>query len=313
MDARDELDDERRDVERMLGRVLGRVPEDVAFLTAGAWSRAFVFRDRERDYVVRLSALDEDFRKDRLAARHSSPALPIPRFVEMGTTESGFYAITERVAGEELETADEATMRSRLPSLFAALDAMRLADIGDATGFGVWNGQGRAPHRTWRDALLSVAIDDPGRRDHGWRDRLAASAVGSGPFETAFAELRRLAADLPDARHLVHSDLVNHNVLASGDRLTGVFDWGSSLYGDFLYDLAWISFWAPWYPSWGRIDVASEARRHHAAIGLEVPGFEERLRACQIHVGLNGQAYQARFGHPELERTARRTLEFAAG
>ncbi|MBA2756737.1 MAG: phosphotransferase [Chloroflexi bacterium] len=233
--------------------------------------------------------------------------------MDMGPSDAGFYAITERVVGTDFETADEATMRSRLPSLFAALDAMRLVDVSDTAGFGVWNAQGRGPHSTWRDALLSVAVDDPGRRDHGWRDLLASSAVGISPFETAFTELNRLAPDLPENRHLVHSDLVNHNVLAAGDRLTGVLDWGSSIYGDFVYDIAWMSFCAMWYPNWGGIDFAEEARRHYAEIGPDVPGFELRLRAYEIYIGLNSQAYQARFGFAaDLERTARRTLEIAA-
>ena len=174
---------EIRTVERLLTRMLGRAPERLEVLTAGAWSRAFAYRHEGREEVVRLSALDEDFHKDRRAAAFRSTALPIPRFIDMGPTESGFYAITERVAGDPFEIADAVTMRSRLPSLFAALDAMRAVDLGETTGFGVWNAEARAPHASWRDALLSAAMDDPGRRDHGWRDRLAASAVGTGPFD----------------------------------------------------------------------------------------------------------------------------------
>jgi hygromycin-B 4-O-kinase len=314
VNSSDELDSEVRAVGELLTRVLGRVPEDVAFLTAGAWSRAFAFRDRGAEFVVRLSSLDEDFHKDRLASRYRSAALPIPRFIEMGSTDTGFYAITERVMGSYFEAADEATMRPRLGSFFAALDAIRLADVEHTTGFGVWNAREQAPHATWRDALLSVAIDHPGRRHHGWRNLLAASTVGIGPFDAAFAQLRSVSADLPETRHLVHSDLVNGNVLAVGKRLTGVLDWGSSMYGDFVHDVAWISFWAPWYPHWGNIDFAAEARRHYAEIGLDVPGFDDRLRACQIHIGLEGQAYMARFGlTADLERTAQRTLEIAMG
>ncbi len=307
-----EGDRDVRGVERLLTQVLGDSPEHVTFLTAGAWSRAFAFRHAGNDWVVRLNALDEDFHKDRLAAAFRSAALPIPRFISMGETDSGFYAITERIVGDALEAAGESTMRSRLPSLFAALDAMRTADIRNTTGFGVWNAEGRGPHHSWRDALLSVAIDDPGRRDHGWRDSLAASAVGTGPFDRGFAALRDLVPDLPEVRHLVHSDLVNHNVLATGHRITGVFDWGSSIYGDFVYDVAWLAFWAPWHAHWGAIDFAAEARHHYAEIGLDVPALDDRLRACQMAIGLDGQAYQARFGlHADLERTARRTLDVA--
>jgi hygromycin-B 4-O-kinase len=89
-----------------------------------------------------------------------------------------------------------------------------------------------------------------------------------------------------------------------------VLDWGCALYGDFLYDLAWFCFWQPWYPAWRDIDFRARYLRHCAAIGLHVPRFDERLRACQIHIGLAGQAYQAYAGDwTNLHGTALRTLE----
>jgi aminoglycoside phosphotransferase (APT) family kinase protein len=36
----------------------------------------------------------------------------------------------------------------------------------------------------------------------------------------------------------VQSDLLYFNVLAADDRARGVIDWGSSLYGDFVWDVA---------------------------------------------------------------------------
>ncbi len=84
------------------------------------------------------------------------------------------------------------------------------------------------------------------------------------------------------------------------------------MYGDFLYDVAWFLCWSPWYPRWRRIDIAGEAARHYASIGLEVPHFAERLICYQIHIGLAAQAYNAFKGRwAALEETARRTLEVA--
>ena len=71
--------------------------------------------------------------------------------------------------------------------------------------------------------------------------------------------------------------------------------------GDFLYDLAWLCFWQPWYPAWQRIDFEQEARRHYDAIGLDVPHFEERLCCCQLHIGLAGHGIPGlcrRLGQP---------------
>lgn len=184
-------------------------------------------------------------------------------------------------------------MRATLPSLFATLDAMRLADISGTTGFGGWDGAGNAPFPSWPAYVLDVENTAPASRIVGWRKRLASSPTGERPFQTAYERLQQLATGLPDTRYLVHADLLNRNVLVSRTRIAGVLDWGCATYGDFLYDLAWFCFWAPWYPDWDTVDFAQEAVRHYAAIGLNIPNFEQRLQACELHIGLDGQKYNA--------------------
>jgi hygromycin-B 4-O-kinase len=288
----------------------GRDVSGVVPFQEGEWSKAFAFRRAGLDYVIRFGAHLEDFAKDRLAARYSAPGLPIPRLIEIGEALGRYYAMSERVFGEYIDGVDEAQMRALLPALFAALDAMRVADVSDSTGYGTWGADGVAPFPSWQAALLDDVVDRPTDRIHGWRERLAASSVGAGPFDEAHAQLQRLVDRVPDERHLIHSDLLHFNVLVQADRITGVFDWGCGMYGDFLYDLAWFCFWAPWYPAWQRIDFRYEAQRHYAAIGLDVPDFDERLRACAIHIGLAGQAYMAHVGNwADLKDTARRTLD----
>ena len=296
-------------VEAFLATRFGGDVIDIAPLGAGVWSQAFAFRRAGRDYVFRCGAHQEDFAKDRLAARYACPTLPIPRVVELGEACSGYYAIAERVFGGYIDDVDETQMRALLPALFAALDAARHADLAGTTGYGAWGADGTAPYPSWRAALLAVATDRPADRTYGWRERLTA-AVGIGPFEEAYRHLQALADRVPTERHLIHSDLLHYNVLVEADRITGVLDWGCGMYGDFLYDLAWLCFWQPWYPAWQHIDFREEATRHYAAIGLEVSHFEERLRCCQIHIGLAGQAYMAYAGNwTDLQATAQRTLD----
>jgi hygromycin-B 4-O-kinase len=281
-------------------------------LVGGAWSRAYAYRHGDLDLVVRFSALDEDFRKDELAARHASPSLPIPRMIEIGDTPSGFYAISERLFGDVLEDVDGTQMRALLPSILGALDAMRFADVGASSGYGSWGADGQAPYPSWRAMLLDTPSDLATQRHHGWRARLASSAIGDRPFFEAFERLAELAEIVPEDRHLIHSDLLYRNVLVDDARITGILDWGSAMYGDPVYDLAWITFWSAWYPAWRDVDFLGAAARHYASIGLEVPGFDARHQACELYIGLTGQAYQAFRGFwSELEWTAARTLEVA--
>ena len=86
------------------------------------------------------------------------------------------------------------------------------------------------------------------------------------------------------------------------------------MYGDFLYDIAWLVFWSPWYPAWQGIDFWEEAVRHFEAIGLDVPHVEERLRCYQIHIGLDSLKYNAFMERwDNLEAVASQTLAVARG
>ena len=301
-----------RDVEMFLHSVVGPRVIGVAAIGAGEWSRAYAYTlDGER-FVIRFGALDEDFRKDALAARFATPDLPIPEIVAMGEAQDGYFAISRRAEGRFLDDLDADEMRATLPSLFATFDAMRTADLRGTSGFGGWGANGNAPHASWREALLAVGQDRSGSRTHGWRARLAASATGSGPFDAAWARLDELTRIETEVRSLIHGDLLNRNVLANGERISAVLDWGCAMYGDFLYDVAWLCFWQPWYPAWKEVNFAHEAARHYAAQGLPVPHFRERLLACQLQIGLDSQAYCAfRERWEMLDEVARYTLALA--
>jgi hygromycin-B 4-O-kinase len=159
-----------------------------------------------------------------------------------------------------------------------------------------------------------LAVDTHRPRLPGWRERLEAEPARERFFRETYDRLRALVEHMPEVRRLVHSDLLHYNVLVDGDRITAIIDWGSALFGDFVYDVAWLAFWSPWYPAWSSIDFAEEAARHYAAIGLEVPAYEVRLRGCQLHIGQDALAYQAFTGRwDEFDWTAERLRSVAAG
>jgi hygromycin-B 4-O-kinase len=271
----------------------GRATDVVAAPRQGEWSRAYFFRHDDADFVVRFARMADNFEKDRAVGRYASRDLPIPRVTEIGEANGCSYAISERAFGSILETLGADEMRRVVPSLFGALDAMRVADVSESTGYGPWPGDGDAEHPTWREYLLSVDIDPPSSATHGWRAKLAARPDDERAFDATCDQLRSALPACPEIRHLVHSDLLYGNVLVAGDQISAVFDWGCALVGDFLYDLAWLTFWAPWYPGLAAIDLRTEALRHFETIGLDVPEFDARLHAYEVHIGLAGQAYQA--------------------
>jgi aminoglycoside phosphotransferase (APT) family kinase protein len=111
-------------------------------------------------------------------------------------------------------------------------------------------------------------------------------------------------------RHVLHVDLLNRNVLVSedGSRLEAVFDWGCSAYGDFLYDVAWITFWAPWFAALDLIGFREVIVRHYGSIGLDVRQFDERLTCYEIHIGLTRLAYCTFAGRDDERRAVARRL-----
>jgi hygromycin-B 4-O-kinase len=286
----------------------GRRAADVRLLGAGEWSRAYRFVLDGRDAVIRFGDHVEDFRKDQVMAAYSCAALPIPAVIEIGAAGDGYFAVSDRAPGELLDGLDGAGMRGALPGLLAALDALRDIDVSGTQGYGIWAPDGTGPAASWAQALLAISQETA--RVPGWRAALAASPVGIRPFDQGYAWLRELALGLPEQRHLIHGDLVNRNVLVQGGRITAVIDWGNALYGDWLYDPAWLIYWWPWLPQWQAIDIGAELRTHWAQHGGSPAGLDHRLHACLLHIGLDAMTYNAFRGRwDDLARNAAQISE----
>jgi len=274
---------------------------------AGEWSRAFAFRlampgEPVRETVIRFGRYRTDFVKDRIVGNlvrgpGAPPGIPVPRVWEIGDTPWGHFVIAERAAGGYLDELDGAGMAAALPALLGAMDAV--ADLTPAgPGYGLWDADGVAPHRTWRAALLAVADEHP--RTAGWRELLASRPGPARVFRRGMhaldEALERIQRDWGDPvpRRIVHADLLNRNVLVdTGGAVTAVLDWGNALYGDFAYDLAWLQFWWPWYPAWSTIDIRGGIEQQLDRAGRRPADLDARLVAYRWHIGLDSLTYQA--------------------
>jgi hygromycin-B 4-O-kinase len=277
---------------------------------SGEWSQAYAFTLDGTDSVIRFGRFGEDFLKDQIMGAYSSADLPIPAVRETGHAAEGYFAVSDRAPGCLLNDLDGAAMQTALPSLLLALDALRAVEITGASGYGVWAPDGTAPAATWPQALLAVSQETA--RVPGWRAALATSPIGPGAFGAGYARLQELVSGLPDSRHVIHGDLVNRNVLAEGATIAAVIDWGNALYGDYLYDAAWLIYWWPWFPAWQDIDIARELRQHWDSTGGAPADLDHRLLTYLIHIGLDAMSYDAFKRRPDdLARNASRVLELA--
>lgn len=266
-----------------LGQRYGGRVDGLEELGGGDWSRAFGFRLGGSQLVVRFGQYREDYLRDQEAMSYAGPDLPVPRVLEIGDALGGAYAISERHAGRFLESLDEAGWQRVLPAVLRLLDALRAIPVRQRT----------SSSAGWRAELLDGLVDHPGGRVSGWRATLAQSPELDELFRTGERALACLLGACPEEYHMLHQDLLNRNVLvAPGETsLEAVYDWGCRTDGDFIYEVAWFTFWAPWHPGLAAVDLRREVLDHYREIDLEVPDFDERLRCYEIHIGLVHLAY----------------------
>ncbi|TDF89178.1 phosphotransferase family protein [Paenibacillus piri] len=276
-------------------------------LAAGDWSKAYSFTLDGHEMIIRFGAYPGDFEKDRVMGTYSSESLPIPKVLEVGETENGFYAVSEKVPGKHLDELKEPELRLVLPQLFDILQGLQKLDLTDTQEAGLWRPDGTGSR--WGTGLLSVA--EPRARLAGWRERLDAFPQEVRIFDAGIEKLRQLVPQLQEYRGIAHCDLLNRNVLVDKGRITGIIDWGNALYGDPLYDFAWFLYWWPWYPEWQGIDLKEMIDQHWDKHGGSPAHKEERLRCYLIHIGLDHIAYSAfRQRSENMRRNAEQLLTY---
>lgn len=285
---------------------------DVSEVGQGEWSHAYMFKVGTTSRVIRFGALSEDFAKDQIAMRWTSPALPIPRVTELGPAFGGYYAISELVTGTFLEQLDASGFRKVLPALFRALDALRNANISESAGYGLWDSSGRGAYGSWHNFILDVEHDRPESRIHGWHDHMRDFPHAEAAFRVGLTKLQSLVHTCPEDRHVIHGDLLHRNVFVRSAAISGVIDWGCSMYGDFLYDVAMFSFWSIWFPALAHVDFPAEALAHYQRMGTSVPNFQQRMQCYQLHIGLSSLAYSILKQRPKnVQFIAHRIMEVA--
>jgi hypothetical protein len=168
--------------EAFLSERFGIAPGTIETLQPGAWSTVFAYIDRGQQRIIRFSHYLDDLEHDQRAAGWSTPAMPVPRVLELGEAFDRHYVISERVPGGFIDHLDGPGFRALLPALFAMLDDMRDTDISNMTGFGGWDTTGngtcfRSASTTPR--VVAMAGGPP------WRTRPSATPGSKSP-STAF-------------------------------------------------------------------------------------------------------------------------------
>ena len=282
-------------------------------LTGGAWSSAWGYRAGGEELVVRFGPEVSWYEADRMAMAFGGPDLPVPEVREVGTTPSGrAYAISVRHHGRFLEDTPVEQAGAISATLTRLLVALYRAPA-DAAAPVVWH-QAGAPAGSWRDFLLAGLADDPGNLVHGWSTVLAGDRELATLSAAAAGRVRALAEACPERRDLVHGDLLHGNVLVSPDarRVEAVLSWKCSVRGDFLFDAAWCSFWAPFHPGIAAADPLTALLRApgvQAGVGT-LADAAARHHCYELHIGFTHLGWNVWTGDQAgLAATVRRLAE----
>jgi aminoglycoside phosphotransferase (APT) family kinase protein len=223
--------------------------DDLERLGGGWWSSAWGYRVGDEELVVRIGPDAAWYEADRMAMAFAGPDLPVPEVREIGNLPDGrAYAISVRHRGVFLEDVPSESSGALGPTLAGLLLALRAVPT-DPQSPVLWHQRGATP-TSWREFLMAGLVDDPSSVAHGWSASVAADPRLAALSAKIVEVIQGLIEAIPERRDLVHGDLLHGNVLVGPDakRVETVFSWKCSVRGDFLFDAAWCSFWAPWHP-----------------------------------------------------------------
>ena len=266
---------------------------DLTLLKGGEWSQAYSFVGHAKKYVLRWSHSSETFEKDTFAGKFSSAAMPIPKIIEYGRHADQYFAISEFAQGKFIDTLNATELDGCLPVLVNLFDAMRSADLANTSGYGGWDKDGVGGQPSWKKYLLDVRTDHAENLVGGWYANLANSPLRTAAFDQLYGTFETLVGHCPEVRELIHSDLLNYNLLIKDNKVSAVIDWQCGLFGDSLYDVAWFVFYAPWYPQFAEVQLTQKLVAHFAASAANVTNLQTRLLCYQLHIGLGSIAYNS--------------------
>jgi hygromycin-B 4-O-kinase len=240
--------------------------ENISYINSGEFSSSFLLAPGDKKMVFRVN-LDTDlgFRKDNLI--HTAyPNFPTPKIIENGRFESsGFYSLSEMVAGKQLNKLSTEDNISSLPSLFLAMNEIHTAEFSNSTLLN---------NDDWKSILRKYTVN-------GY-DKIEGTFFDDKRYKQLLAVFSvQVEMTLPHS-YLLHGDFGRTNIFAENGKITGIIDWSEAMRGDFLWDLAWIAFWPT------EIDFVGEYYKFNEGNGrLDLSNFEERISLYTLAIGIH--------------------------
>lgn len=274
----------------LLNQFFDRPVYELAPLGTGHMALVFSFRADDQEFVIRLveKKMAHALKKELAVAEllHDSE-VPLPPILHQGTLAEFHFAIAPRAAGLPLDELTSEQYQQVVPDVISTLDAIHQVDVSGTHGYGMFDETAVGPFSSWPDYLLNVAQEEEGGFYGRWHHLFEESFLERPLFEQIYAEMQRLFIYLPKERFLIHGDYGWNNVLAEGGKVTAVLDWANAQYGDFLFDIAYLSASA-------QVDFVAAFQQYYYDHNRVVPYYLERVRCYQCFSTLDGLRFFAK-------------------
>ena len=287
------------EVENFLKKDFGVNIKNIEILKGGEISQAFSFDNESESYVIKIRNVKKRFRKfnpfvkektisEILSTRN--PLIPIPENVVYGTfketkKEKFIYSIVKKVKGDFVHLFPQEKFNSVDCNLIDLLYLIHTTDIADTRGFGNWEEWKNARYKSMQEHILEGLE----REKIYTNERFSTGIFEIELYNEGSDKIRELLKFCSSYRFLVHADYGYDNVLADSEgNITAVFDWEHSIFGDFVYDIAWLDFWG-----FREEDTYSKLyyEKYKGSDLLDFENYEERLLCYKIYVGMSAAGF----------------------
>ena len=250
----------------------------------GERSIAYSFSVNGKDFIIRINREIEGFQKDKNSYEDFQHVIPVPKILKIGPYQSGYYAISEKAKGSALDDNKQLTP-ALVEDIFSILDAIHIKAKKDDK-YGLIDSTRKAHFTSWEEYLFKdyILVVKENGSYYTWKEIYAKSKKHVEEFKNIERRIRELIKYIPNEKYFVHGDFGGSNLIVERDRVTAVIDWSESMYGDFLFDIAYYAFWR------GDRELIIKYKNYCEKKGRVIPYFEERILCHQLFIGLHSLA-----------------------
>lgn len=281
--------------------------QELTPVQGGLIAQTLSFRAGDEEYILRFitSSIEVSYQKEAFIYENfASPSVPIPPILKVGRNGDMYYAISQKLPGRGLQSLSRAEYEQTLFSIVQTLYAIHQVDVRGWHSYGWLDDDGAGMFSSWKGFIARIIEEERLDGFYGkWHTLFQTTFLERDFFEAVYSHMMRLLEVCPEDRYLVHGEYGYNNVLAQEGKVTAVLDWVDTMYGDFAYDIAWISFWKR------GIDLPERFRQYYTSQGMSLPHYRERIACYKCYIGLDAMRFFAKTNNREAYQSTRRILQ----